>query len=199
MLTALKVSWALFLGLALIMIGNGLGGSLVGVRTQVEDFGNTITGLIMAGYFAGFLAGSVIVPRMMARVGHVRVFGALTAIASLTILIFPLWIDPYVWTAMRVLTGLSYAGLYIVVESWLNESSTNNTRGQMLAIYLVVSSLGVAGGQLMLNLYDPANFELFTIVSVLVSGAAIPVLISAARGPESRQGGEPKGGGALAL
>ena len=184
MLTALKVSWALFLGLALIMIGNGLGGSLVGVRTQVEDFGNTITGLIMAGYFAGFLAGSVIVPRMMARVGHVRVFGALTAIASLTILIFPLWIDPYVWTAMRVLTGLSYAGLYIVVESWLNESSTNNTRGQMLAIYLVVSSLGVAGGQLMLNLYDPANFELFTIVSVLVSGAAIPVLISAARGPE---------------
>lgn len=184
MMTALKLSWALFLGLTLIMIGNGLGGSLVGVRTQVEDFGNTLTGLVMAGYFLGFFIGSIIVPRMMARVGHVRVFGALTALASLTILIYPLFIDPYVWTAMRVLTGVSYAGLYIVVESWLNEKATNDTRGQMLAIYLVVSSLGVAGGQLLLNLYDPANFELFTVVSVLISLAAVPVLVSAARAPD---------------
>lgn len=184
MLTALKLSWALFLGLTLIMIGNGLGGSLVGVRTQVEDFGNTLTGLVMAGYFLGFFIGSIIVPKLMARVGHVRVFGALTALASLTILIYPLFIDPYVWTAMRVLTGVAYAGLYIVVESWLNEKATNDTRGQMLAIYLVVSSLGVAGGQLLLNLYDPANFELFTVVSVLISLAAVPVLVSAARAPE---------------
>lgn len=184
MMTALKLSWALFLGLTLIMIGNGLGGSLVGVRTQVENFGNSLTGLVMAGYFLGFFIGSIIVPKMMARVGHVRVFGALTALASLTILIYPLFIDPYVWTAMRVLTGVAYAGLYIVVESWLNERATNDTRGQMLAIYLVVSSLGVAGGQLLLNLYDPANFELFTVVSVLISLAAVPVLVSAARAPD---------------
>lgn len=184
MWSALKLSWALFLGLTLIMIGNGLGGTLVGVRTQVEDFGNTLTGLVMAGYFIGFFAGSTIVPHLMARVGHVRVFGALTALASLTILIYPLFVDPWVWMAMRILTGIAYAGLYIVVESWLNDKATNDTRGQILAIYLVVSSLGIAGGQLMLNLYDPANFELFTIVSVLISLAAVPVLVSAARAPD---------------
>lgn len=184
MITALKLSWALFLGLTLIMVGNGLGGSLVGIRTQVEDFGNTLTGIVMAGYFIGFFLGSAIVPQMMAKVGHVRVFAALTALASLSILVYPLFIDPFLWFAMRVMTGLSYAGLYIVVESWLNEKSTNETRGQMLAIYLVVSSMGLAGGQLLLNLYDPANFQLFTIVSVLISVAAIPVLITPAKAPE---------------
>lgn len=184
MLTTLKVSFALFLGLTLIMVGNGLGGSLVGVRAQVEGFNNTLTGLIMGGYFIGFFLGSYIVPKMMAQVGHVRVFGALTAMASLTILVYPLIVDPWVWTVMRVLTGLAYAGLYIVVESWLNDKATNETRGQMLSIYLVISSLGMAGGQLMLNLYSPGDFRLFTIVSVLISAAAIPVLVSAARAPE---------------
>lgn len=184
MLTTLKLSFALFLGLTLIMVGNGLGGSLVGVRAQVEGFNNTLTGLIMGGYFIGFFLGSYIVPKMMAQVGHVRVFGALTAIASLTILVYPLIVDPWVWTVMRVLTGVAYAGLYIVVESWLNDKATNETRGQMLSIYLVISSLGMAGGQLMLNLYPPGDFRLFTIVSVLISAAAIPVLVSAARAPE---------------
>lgn len=181
---ALKVSWALFLGLTLIMVGNGLGSTLVGVRTQVEEFGNTLTGFVMAGYFLGFLIGSAVVPKMMAAVGHVRVFGALTAMASLSILIYPLFIDPWVWTLMRILTGVAYAGLYIVVESWLNEKATNETRGQILGIYLVVSFVGVASGQLLLNLYDPANFELFTVVSVLISAAAVPVLVSAARAPD---------------
>lgn len=184
MITALKLSWALFLGLLLIMIGNGLGNSAVGVRTQVENFDNTLTGLVMAGYFIGFFAGSVLVPKLMASVGHVRVFGALTALASLTILVYPLVVDPWVWLAMRIATGLAYAGLYIVCESWLNEKATNETRGQILAIYMVVTSVGMAGGQLMLNLYDPAEFELFTVTSILISLAAVPVLISAARAPE---------------
>ncbi len=184
MFNALKVSWALFLGLALIMVGNGLGGSLVGVRTQIEGFDNTFTGLIIAGYFAGFFLGSIFVPKLMANVGHVRVFGALAALASLTILVFPLFVDPYVWIVMRVFTGLAYAGLYIVVESWLNDRATNDTRGQILALYLIISSSGVAGGQLLLNAYDPANFELFTIVSVLISLASVPVLVSAAKAPD---------------
>jgi MFS family permease len=184
MADALKVSWALFIGLTLIMLGNGLGSTLVGVRAQVEDFGNTITGFVMAGYFIGFFLGSFIVPKMLARVGHVRVFAALAALASLAILIFPLWIDPWVWTLMRILTGLAYAGLYVVVESWLNDKATNETRGQIMGIYLVISFFGMATGPLLLNLYDPANFELFTLVSVLISLAAVPLLISAARAPD---------------
>lgn len=180
---ALKSSWALFLGLWLIMAGNGLQGSLVAIRAQMEVFGNTVTGLIMAGYFAGFFLGSFIVPTLLARVGHVRVFAALAAMASLAILIYPLFVHPVAWIAMRVITGLAYAGLYVVCESWMNEKATNENRGQMLAVYMVVSLTGIAAGQLLLNIYPPSDFQLFTVVSVLISVAAIPVLLSATAAP----------------
>lgn len=180
---ALKSSWALFLGLWLIMLGNGLQGSLVGVRSQMENFDSTTTGLVMAGYFIGFFAGSFAVPRLLSLVGHIRVFAALAALASLAVIIYPLFVTGYAWMAIRILTGLSYAGLYIVCESWLNEKATNDTRGQLLAIYMIVSLTGMAGGQLLLNLYSPADFQLFTVVSVLISIAALPVLLSDARAP----------------
>ncbi|MDJ0683975.1 MAG: MFS transporter [Alphaproteobacteria bacterium] len=184
MFEAFKSAWALFVGLAFIMLGNGLQGSLVAIRAQFEIFDNTTTGYIMAGYFAGFFIGSLIVPSLVARVGHVRVFGALASLSSLAILVFPVFIDPLVWLAMRIVTGMAYAGLYIVCESWLNDRATNETRGQMLAIYMAISLLGMAAGQSLLNLYSPADFQLFTVVSVLISLAVVPVLISAAKTPE---------------
>ncbi len=111
---ALKSSWALFLGLLLIMIGNGLQGSLIGVRSQMENFGNLMTGLVMAGYFVGFFLGSFMVPKLLERVGHIRVFAALAALASLAAIVFPLFVDPVSWLLMRILIGLSYSGLYVV-------------------------------------------------------------------------------------
>lgn len=184
MFEAFRSAWALFLGLAFIMLGNGLQGSLVAIRAQMEIFDNTTTGLIMAGYFAGFFIGSWIVPYLVARVGHVRVFGALASLSSIAVLVFPVFVDPMVWLAMRVVTGIAYAGLYIVCESWLNDRATNETRGQMLSIYLIVMLMGMAGGQYLLNLYSPADFQLFTVVSVLVSLAVVPVLISASKTPD---------------
>ena len=184
MVDAIKSAWALFLGLGFIMLGNGLQGSLVAIRAQFEVFDNAIIGTVMAGYFVGFFAGSILVPRLVGSVGHVRVFGALASLASFGVLIYPLIIDPYVWFALRVLTGICYAGLYIVCESWLNERATNETRGQLLAIYMVISLVGMAGGQYLLNLYSPADFQLFTVVSILISLSVIPVLISATRVPD---------------
>ena len=184
MIDAVKSAWALFLGLGFIMLGNGLQGSLVAIRAQFEVFDNAIIGTVMAGYFVGFFAGSVLVPRLVGSVGHVRVFGALASLASFGVLIYPLIIDPWVWFALRVLTGVCYAGLYIVCESWLNERATNETRGQLLAIYMVISLVGMAGGQYLLNLYSPADFQLFTVVSILISLSVIPVLISATRVPD---------------
>src|ERR687898_171116 len=139
MMAAVASSWALFLGIALMMLGNGLQGSLLGIRASLEGFPTTVTGVLMSGYFAGFLIGSVLAPRLVARVGHIRVFAALASLASSAILIHALWIHPAAWTVIRLVTGFCYAGLYVVVESWLNDQATNRTRGQLLSLYMMVT------------------------------------------------------------
>ena len=105
MIDAMKSAWALFLGLAFIMLGNGLQGSLVAVRAQYEVFNTSVIGFVMAGYFVGFFLGSLVVPRLVARVGHVRVFGALASLASFGVLVYPIFVDPVTWFLIRVLTG----------------------------------------------------------------------------------------------
>ncbi|MEE8501062.1 MAG: MFS transporter, partial [Kiloniellales bacterium] len=124
-------SWALFLGIAFIMLGNGLQGSLLGVRATIEGFPTATIGLVMSAYFAGFLAGSTMVPKLVRRVGHIRVFAALASLASVAVLCHAVFVNPVGWGAIRLVTGFSYAGLYIVAESWLNDRATNETRGQL--------------------------------------------------------------------
>ena len=177
-------SWALFLGLGLIMLGNGLQGSLLGVRATIEGFPVTVTGFVMSAYFAGFLAGSTMVPKLVRRVGHIRVFAALASLASIAVLFHAVFVSPAGWGAMRLVTGFSYAGLYIVAESWLNDRATNETRGQLLSFYMVIMLAGMGAGQFLLNLADPASFELFILISVLVSLALIPILLTAAPAPD---------------
>jgi len=177
-MAVVRSSWALFLGIALMMLGNGLQGSLLGIRASLEGFPTTVTGILMSGYFAGFLIGSVLAPRLVARVGHVRVFAALAALASSAILIHAVWIHPAAWTVIRVVTGFCYAGLYVVVESWLNDQATNQTRGQLLSLYMMVMLGAAAGGQWLLNVADPAGVHLFILVSVLISLSSIPLVLS---------------------
>ena len=183
MIAAVSSSWALFLGMALLMIGNGLQGSLLGVRASIEAFPTTITGLLMSAFYFGFLAGSILAPKMVIRVGHVRVFGALASLASTAILFHALFVNPATWGVMRLISGLCYAGLYVVAESWLNEQATNETRGQLLSVYMVITFSGMALGQVLLNVGDPSRAGLFMLVSVLVSLAVIPILLSTTRGP----------------
>jgi len=178
MMAAVRSCWALLLGIALMMLGNGLQGSLLGIRASLEGFPTTATGILMSGYFAGFLGGSVLAPKLVARVGHVRVFAALASLASSAILIHIVWIDPATWTVIRLVTGFCYAGLYVVAESWLNDQATNQTRGQLLSIYMVVMLGGAAAGQGLLNVADPAGVNLFILVSILVSLSLIPMLLS---------------------
>jgi MFS family permease len=183
MLAAVYSCWALLLGIALMMVGNGLQGSLLGIRASLEGFPTAATGVLMSGYFAGFLAGSVLAPKLVARVGHVRVFAALASLASTAILIHVLWINPVSWTAIRLVTGFCYAGLYVVCESWLNDQATNRTRGQLLSVYMVVMLGGAAAGQGLLNVGDPAGVNLFILVSILISLSLIPMLLSTGRTP----------------
>jgi len=175
--------WALFLGLGLIMLGNGLQGSLLGLRASLEGFPISVTGLVMSGYFLGLVVGSTIVPKIVNRVGHIRSFGALASLASTSILVHVVFVDPWVWWAMRLTTGFAYAGLYIVAESWLNDMADNETRGQLLSFYMLISLGGMAGGQFMLNIASPEGSTLFILISVLVSVAVIPILVSVSTAP----------------
>lgn len=188
--------WALLVGMGLLLLGNGLQGTLLGVRAAGESFGSTVTGLVMSGYFVGFLIGSQIAPRTIRRVGHLRVFAAVAALASIAILLQSLFVTPTVWALMRVLTGYCLASAYIVTESWLNDRVTNEHRGGLLSVYMIVSYFGMGGGQLLLNTGDPAAHELFMLVSVLISFAAIPILFSITPQPVQES---PERLGALAL
>jgi len=175
---------ALFLGIAIMMLGNGLQGSLLGLRGSLEGFDNQVLGLVMSGYFVGFLAGSLFAPRVVAKVGHIRVFAALASLASAAVLVHSIFIDPWVWFGMRVITGFSYAGLYIVAESWINDLSDNQNRGRLLGTYMVVQLGALSAGQYLLGAADPSGANLFMIVAVLVSLALLPVCLAASRAPD---------------
>jgi len=180
----LRGTWPLFLGIGLMMLGNGLQGTLLGLRATIEHFGTSTTGFVMAGYYLGFLGGSTLVPRFLASVGHIRVYAALASLASAAVLLHAVFVDPISWFLFRIVTGISYAGLYVVAESWINDRATNRTRGTLLSIYMVISIGGMAGSQFLLNVADPRGYDLFILSSVLVSVALVPIALSATRAPD---------------
>ena len=180
---ALKSSWAILLGFGILMLGDGLQGTLLPVRADLEGFSATLTGLIMSSFYLGFLLGSLLAPKITTRVGHIRVFAAFAALASAAILVHALFVSVPAWIAMRLVSGFCFAGIYIVAESWLNERASNQSRGRLLSLYMVITYVGVGAGQLMLNLAEPREFELFILVSVLISVAVVPLLLSAGNPP----------------
>lgn len=176
--TALIAAWSLFAALTLIMVGNGLLGVLVGVRSELEAFNTTVTGLVMAAYFAGFLVGSRVTPRLMARVGHIRVFAGLSSAAATTALMHALFVSPITWILFRLVFGFAMAGLYVVVESWLNDMVSNANRGRVMAIYMVVSMGGLAVGQLTIGLGDALEPTLFIVAGAVMTLAVAPISLS---------------------
>jgi len=183
MFPVLKNSWALLLGMFLLQLGNGMQGTVLGLRGGIEAFESTTMGFVMAGYFAGFLGGAKATPWLLRRVGHVRVFAALASLVSAAFIIFAAVVDPVAWTAMRFVVGFCYSGVYVVAESWLNESSTNENRGRTLSAYLIVQMLGIIVAQSLINVADPGGYDLFIIMSVAVSISFAPILLSASPAP----------------
>ena len=184
MLRSVAASWTLFFGLLLIMAGNGLQVVLLGTRATEAGFNNLATGIVMAGYYLGIFLGSIGVPLLLRNVGHVRVFGAMSALASSAVLLHAAFTDPWIWAFMRVVTGFSFAGMYIVCESWLNDKSTNETRGQMLSLYMIVTMAGMGIGQMMISFGSDGGIGLFLVASVMVSLAVVPILVTVGKAPE---------------
>ena len=183
MWSELRASWALLFGVGFMMLGNGLQGTLLGLRATLEGFPTFVTGIVMSGYFVGIFLGSVLAPRLVQRVGHIRVFAALASLASISVLIHGIHVSAVSWTMMRLVTGLCYAGLFVVAESWLNDRASNETRGQVLSVYMVITTLGLGGGQFLLNLGNPMQSDLFVLVSIIVSIGLIPILLTARPAP----------------
>ena len=179
----LKNSWALFTGMGFIMMAYGFQGSLLGVRAVAEDFSLISTGFMMSGYFAGYFIGAKSIPNIISRVGHIRVFAAFASIASLTVLLHSVFIHPFIWFLLRVLTGISMVSIYTVTESWLNDRATNKNRGSILSIYMVILYGAMGIGMFLLNFSDPIKFEPFILISVLTSAALVPILLTKKKPP----------------
>lgn len=183
MFKVLSQSWPLLLGIMLLMVGNGIQGTLLGIRGEVEGFSTYQISYVMAAYFLGFLFGSRAAPQMIRHVGHVRVFAAMGSLISAILVIYPVFPDWIVWTALRVLAGFCFSAVYITAESWLNNTASNETRGQALSAYMIVQMLGIIASQVLLNLPDHSGFALFIIPSVLVSLAFMPILLAPTPAP----------------
>ena len=175
---------ALLIGVSILLTGQGLQGILLPIRATLENFSTISIGVIGAAYFLGFTLGCLKGGELLQRVGHVRVFAAMTALASAAPLLHGLVVSSWVWSFLRLLTGFCLAVLYVVIESWLNERSTNANRGTIFSIYVMITLTVLAAGQMMFLLYDPFDMHLFAIASVLVSIAAIPVVLSTSPSPE---------------
>ncbi len=183
MLKVLATSWALLLGLLLLMVGNGMQGSLLGIRGTSVGFSTYEISYVMSAYFVGFLFGSRMAPEMIRRVGHVRVFAALGSLISAVLIIFPVLPDWVAWAVMRALIGFCFSGVYVTAESWLNNTATNETRGQAMSLYMIVQMIGIITSQALLNIPDPSGYALFILPSVLVSLAFTPILLAATPAP----------------
>jgi MFS family permease len=163
------------LGVMLLMVGNGVQGSLLGIRGTMEAFSTFQLSIVMSAYFLGFLIGSRLAPAMIRNVGHVRVFAALGSLISAVLVLYPMMVEWQVWAVMRVVIGFGFAGIYITAESWLNNTVTNETRGQALSAYMIVQMLGIIASQALMGFGDPFGYDLFLIPSVLVSLAFMPI------------------------
>jgi MFS family permease len=183
MLALLRPVWALLLGIVLLMAGNGLLSSLLGLRGSLEGFSSTVMGGLMSGYYIGFLASSLLTPRGVRSVGHIRIFAALAAMATVAVILASLFVYPAVWLLSRIISGFCYAGLYVVAESWINDRSSNETRGRLFSIYMLTQYAGLICGQGLLNLFSPAGFQSFSLVALLISVAVVPTLLTAKHAP----------------
>ncbi len=178
MIKVITSTWALLLGVMMLMVGNGVQGTLLGIRGALEGFSTWEMSFVMSAYFLGFLGGSRMAPEMIRRVGHVRVFAALGSFISAVLVLYPTVTEPWAWVLGRVIIGFCFSGVYVTAESWLNSSVSSDIRGKALSVYMIVQMVGIVAAQGLLLTADPSGFVLFVIPSVLVSISFAPILLS---------------------
>lgn len=184
MIRALNENWALFLGMLMLMVANGLLATLLTIRGASLGFSDFTISIMQASYPLGALAGTAMAPRLVENVGHIRAFSALASLVSIAAIVHLLTSDAISWSVMRLLGGFCYPGLYVITESWLNAKSDNSTRAQVLSLYFIIQLAGPALGTALVGFPDPTGNLLFGIVSILISLSIVPLLLSGNKAPD---------------
>lgn len=182
-----RLSTILF-GFAILITGHGLQLAFIPLRIQMLGWSSAQGGLLSSLYFVGFLCGCFIVPKMVSRVGHIRCFSVLTSVMAASVLSLGLLENYYFWMLLRVITGFSIVGLYLVIESWLNAEVGNEARGGVLATYTVIVLTCLALGQLLLNASSPTGYTLLIFSAMLIALAAVPVCLTSSKQPHAIPG-----------
>jgi len=177
---------AILFSTVLFLMGNGLLGTLIPLRANLEGFSNISVGALGAWYFAGFVAGCFAGPQLLSRVGHIRSFGVAAAVIAASILILPLWTVSLAWFVLRGATGFCTAILFMAIESWLNDRATNETRGRILAVYIGLNLSALMIGQWLLLLGQPESFELFSVSAILYCLCLAPIGLTRLPAPQPR-------------
>jgi MFS family permease len=183
-LSTITSTWPLLLGMGVLMLGAGLQSTLLGLRATLEGFPAPVIGIVMSCYYIGYVLGTVIAPYLLRRIGHIRVFAALAAVASVAILIQGGFVNPLAWGAMRLISGMCFAGIYVVAESWIHDRASRANRGRLFAVYMLVLYGGLGAAQFLLIVSNPLTPIPFMLVSVLISLAMVPIVLSAQAVPE---------------
>jgi MFS family permease len=170
--------------MGVLMLGAGLQSTLLGLRATLEGFPTPVTGFILSCYYVGYLLGTAAAPRMMRQIGHIRVFAALAAVASAIILVQGIFVQAAVWSVTRLMSGVCFAGIYVVAESWLNDRASQTNRGRLLAVYMLVLYIGLGAAQFLIIVASPSTAMPFMLVSVLISLSMVPIAVSAQQLPQ---------------
>ena len=178
---------ALILSIILLVSGNAFLMTLLGIRLSIEQVAPDVIGWVLVCYSIGFVLGTLYVHRVIGRVGHIRAFAVFAAMAAVASLMYPMAVSMVFWAFLRVLSGFSIAGVLVVIESWFSSRATNANRGALFAVYQIVFYLSAAGGQLVVNVGDPANFMPFSLAAILLTLALVPLSLTRMEAPAIEQ------------
>lgn len=183
MIRSLLPLTALFIGSAFLLFAGGLNGLILPLRGQLEGFSAASLGLLGTGWAVGYVAGCLRTPGLVSKIGHIRAFGVMCAIAAITVLLSLIFLTPYVWIPLRALSGFCFAGAAMIVESWLNERTESASRGRVFGIYTMVNLAATTCGQMVLTLGDARGFLFFVLAAVFYCLALLPTALSATSTP----------------
>ncbi len=173
-----RTLFTLLVGAALVLAGIGLFQTLLPLRAGLEQFSPVLVGFLGTAYFGGFIAGCLLGPGLVMTVGHIRAFTGLAALLAALLLVFPIGIDAYLWIALRFLSGICLATMFMVIESWLNDQAGDSARGRVLSIYIIVANVATMAGQMMVNLSSTAGQTLFLLVAIMVCLSVVPLALT---------------------
>ncbi|KQZ29593.1 MFS transporter [Mesorhizobium sp. Root552] len=187
MFAAYRPILSLLRGTAFLLAASGLHGLLLPLRGQMEGFSTASLGLMGTAWATGFVAGCYFAPRIVRRAGHVRAFGTFAASGAIIALLTGLIIDEYAWIALRAFTGFVMAGAFMIIESWLNEKATNENRGTVFGLYMMVTYASIMGGQMIVAAGDVQSASLFMITGIFFCLSLIPTAVSTQSTPQPLQ------------